>query len=107
MEKNEMNELYEDVFRKVGNLTAKSQVLQAVVNVAMDNMKIHEGMLPTMEDNGAAVLLLISAFFPEEFEFRKAQLEREADEKRERTAKFVADHIQRHIDFAVSTQEGE
>ena len=102
-----MTEIDENMVKSIGNLTAKAQVLQAVVNVAMEKMKLLEGALPTMEDNGAAVLLLISAFFPEEFEFRKAQLEREADEKRERAAKVVADHIQRHIDFAVSTQEGE
>lgn len=102
-----MTEIDENMVKSIGNLTAKAQVLQAVVNVAMDKMKLLEGALPTMEDNGAAVLLLISAFFPEEFDFRKAQLEREADEKRERAAKVVADHIQRHIDFAVSTQEGE
>lgn len=102
-----MTEIDENMVKSIGNLTAKAQVLQAVVNVAMEKMKILEGALPTMEDNGAAVLLLISAFFPEEFDFRKAQLEREADEKRERAAKVVADHIQRHIDFAVSTQEGE
>ena len=102
-----MTEIDENMVKSIGNLTAKSQVLQAVVNVAMEKMKLFEGALPTMEDNGAAILLLISAFFPEEFEFRKAQLKREADEKRERAAKVVADHIQRHIDFAVSTQEGE
>lgn len=102
-----MTEIDENMVKSIGNLTAKAQVLQAVVNIAMEKMKLLEGALPTMEDNGAAVLLLISAFFPEEFEFRKAQLEREADEKRERAAKVVADHIQRHIDFAVSTQEGE
>ena len=102
-----MTEIDENMVKSIGNLTAKAQVLQAVVNVAMEKMKLLEGALPTMEDNGAAVLLLISAFFPEEFDFRKAQLEREADEKRERAAKVVADHIQRHIDFAVSTQEGE
>ena len=102
-----MTEIDENMVKSIGNLTAKAQVLQAVVNVAMDKMKLLEGALPTMEDNGAAVLLLISAFFPEEFEFRKAQLEREAEEKRNRAAKAVADHIQRHIDFAVSTQEGE
>jgi len=102
-----MAEIDENMVKSIGNLTAKAQVLQAVVNIAMEKMKLLEGALPTMEDNGAAVLLLISAFFPEEFDFRKAQLEREAEEKRNRAAKVVADHIQRHIDFAVSTQEGE
>ena len=102
-----MAEIDENMVKSIGNLTAKAQVLQAVVNIAMEKMKLLEGALPTMEDNGAAVLLLISAFFPEEFDFRKAQLEREAEEKRNRAEKVVAEHIQRHIDFAVSTQEGE
>lgn len=107
MEKNEMNELYEDVFRKVGNLTAKSQVLQAVVNVAMDKMRLDgsKDYFPIMEDSGAAVLLLISAFFPEEYDFRKAQLEREKET--EKNSSVIADHIKRHIDNAIKTQEGE
>ena len=105
MENREMNELYEDVLRKVGNLSARSQVLQAIINTSLDNMVLVESGLSEMKDNGRAVLLIIKAFFDEEYDFREAQLQREKEASLNK--KPVADHIQRHIDFAVSTQEGE
>lgn len=105
MENREMNELYEDVLRKVGNLSARSQVLQAIINTSLDNMVLVESGLSEMKDNGRAVLLIIKAFFDEEYDFREAQLEREKEMEKNTSA--VADHIKRHIDFAVSTQEGE
>ena len=101
----EITEFNEDVFRKVGNMAARSQVLQAIINTALDNMVLVESGLSEMKDNGRAVLLIIKAFFDEEYDFREAQLQREAET--EKAASVVADHIKRHIDFAVSTQEGE
>ena len=101
----EITEFNEDVFRKVGNMAARSQVLQAIINTALDNMVLVESGLSEMKDNGRAVLLIIKAFFDEEYDFREAQLQREAETEKE--ASVVAEHIKRHIDFAVSTQEGE
>ena len=103
----EITEFNEDVFRKVGNMAARSQVLQAIINTSLDNMVLVESGLSEMKDNGRAVLLIIKAFFDEEYDFREAQLEREAETETEKEASVVADHIKRHIDFAVSTQEGE
>ena len=109
----EITEFNEDVFRKVGNMAARSQVLQAIINTALDNMVLVESGLSEMKDNGRAVLLIIKAFFDEEYDFREAQLERENEAMLSRameaneSAKGVADHIKRHIDYAVSTQEGE
>ena len=101
----EITEFNEDVFRKVGNMAARSQVLQAIINTALDNMVLVESGLSEMKDNGRAVLLIIKAFFGEEYDFREAQLEREKETEKNTSA--IADHIKRHIDFAVSTQEGE
>lgn len=103
----EITEFNEDVFRKVGNMAARSQVLQAIINTSLDNMVLVESGLSEMKDNGRAVLLIIKAFFDEEYDFREAQLQREAETETEKAASVVADHIKRHIDFAVSTQEGE
>ena len=109
----EITEFNEDVFRKVGNMAARSQVLQAIINTALDNMVLVERGLSEMKDNGRAELLIIKAFFDEEYDFREAQLERENEAMLSRameaneSAKGVADHIKRHIDYAVSTQEGE
>lgn len=66
----------------LGRLLTKANVLQAIVNVALDRTKIslHGGDV-LMDDDGRAVLLLISAFFEEEYGFRIAQLKAELDGK--------------------------
>jgi len=105
-----MNNNEENIVRSYGKAMAKAQILDAIVSVALDKMCFVSNadcMLPTIEDDGFIVLMMIKAFFPEEYDFRIAQLKREKDAEAEKAAKVVADHIQRHIDFAVSTQEGE
>lgn len=66
----------------LGKLLTKANVLQAIVNVALDRTKISlYGGDVLMDDDGRAVLLLISAFFEEEYGFRIAQLKAELDGK--------------------------
>lgn len=72
----------EERIAKMGRLLTKANILQAFVNIALDNTKIssYDGA-PYMSDNGKAVLLLISAFFEEEYSFRIAQLKEEKEGK--------------------------
>lgn len=67
----------------LGRLLTKANVLQAIVNVALDETRL-DNYDDTfyMKDNGKAVLLLISAFFDEEYDFRIAQLKAEREEKK-------------------------
>ena len=72
----------EERIAKMGRLLTKANVLQAIVNVALDRTKISlYGGDVLMDDDGRAVLLLISAFFEEEYGFRIAQLKAELEEK--------------------------
>ena len=67
----------------LGKLLTKANVLQAIVNVALSKTRLdrYDDIL-YMEDNGKSVLLLISAFFEEEYGFRIAQLKAEREEKK-------------------------
>ena len=67
----------------LGRLLTKANVLQAIVNVALSEVRLdnYDDTL-YMKDNGKAVLLLISAFFEEEYDFRIAQLKAEREEKK-------------------------
>ena len=65
----------------LGRLLTKANVLQAIVNVALSETRLDRyDHTVYMKDNGKAVLLLISAFFEEEYGFRIAQLEAERKE---------------------------
>ena len=80
-----MTETDENMVRSYGKAIAKAQVLDALVNVALENMILSSNdgaRLPIMKEAGASVLLLIKAFFPEEYDFKEAQLEREREEAR-------------------------
>ena len=75
-------DIEEERIAKMGRLLTKANVLQAIVNVALDNTKISSYDDETyLSDNGKAVLLLISAFFEEEYSFRIAQLKAEKEGK--------------------------
>lgn len=67
----------------LGRLLTKANVLQAIVNVVLSETRLdrYDDAL-YMKDNGKAVLLLISAFFEEEYDFRIAQLKAEREEKK-------------------------
>lgn len=67
----------------LGRLLTKANVLQAIVNVALSETRLdsYDDVL-YLKDNGRAVLLLISAFFEEEYGFRVAQLKAEREEKK-------------------------
>lgn len=71
----------EERIAKMGRLLTKANVLQAIVNIALDNTELSYDGTPYMNDNGKSVLLLISAFFDEEYSFRIAQLKAELEEK--------------------------
>lgn len=76
-------DIEEERIAKMGRLLTKANVLQAIVNVALDRTKISlYGGDVLMDDDGRAVLLLISAFFEEEYDFRIAQLKEEREEKK-------------------------
>ena len=80
-----MTETDENMVRSYGKAIAKAQVLDALVNVALEQMMLSSSdgaRLPIMKEAGASVLLLIKAFFPEEYDFKEAQLEREREEAR-------------------------
>lgn len=67
---------------RMGRLLTKANVLQAIVNVALDETRLDNyNDTLYMKDNGKAVLLLISAFFDEEYSFRIAQLKAEKEGK--------------------------
>ena len=70
---------------KLGRLLTKANVLQAIVNLALDEATLDNQIKDrlVMKDGGRAVLLLISAFFEEEYGFRLEGLKREEEEKRE------------------------
>ena len=75
-------DIEEERIAKMGRLLAKANILQAFVNIALDHTKISTyGGDVLMDDDGRAVLLLISAFFEEEYNFRVAQLKAELEEK--------------------------
>lgn len=80
-----MTEIDENMVKSYGKAIAKAQVLDALVNVALENMilsSIDGSRLPVMKEAGASVLMLIKAFFPEEYDFKEAQLQREREEAR-------------------------
>lgn len=72
----------EERIAKMGRLLTKANILQAFVNIALDYAELSYDGTPYMIDNGKSVLLLISAFFEEEYGFRIAQLKAECDEKK-------------------------
>lgn len=74
-------DIEEERIAKMGRLLTKANILQAFVNVALDNAELSYDGTPYMIDNGKSVLLLISAFFEEEYFFRIAQLKAEREEK--------------------------
>lgn len=88
-----MTETDENMVKSYGKAIAKAQVLDALVNVALENMMLSSSdgaRLPIMKEAGASVLLLIKAFFPEEYDFKEAQLERECGTReRERQEKIA------------------
>ena len=80
-----MTDTDENMVKSYGKAIAKAQVLDALVNVALENMILSSTdgtRLPVMKEAGASVLLLIKAFFPEEYDFKEAQLERAREEER-------------------------
>ena len=75
-------DIEEERIAKMGRLLTKANILQAFVNIALDHTKITTyGGDVLMDDDGRAVLLLISAFFEEEYSFRVAQLKAEKEGK--------------------------
>ena len=76
-------DIEEERIARMGRLLTKANVLQAIVNVALDETRLdnYDDTL-YMKDNGKAVLLLVSAFFDEEYSFRIAQLKAEREEKK-------------------------
>lgn len=68
----------DDLILKIGKLHANAAILQAIVDVALDTAELGEDGRLKLTDGGSAVLLLISAFFFEEYGFRVEQLKREA-----------------------------
>lgn len=76
-------DIEEERVAKMGRLLTKANVLQAIVNVALSETRLdnYDDAL-YLKDDGKAVLLLISAFFEEEYDFRIAQLKAERDEKK-------------------------
>lgn len=88
-----MTETDENMVKSYGKAIAKAQVLDALVNVALENMILSStdgARLPVMKEAGASVLMLIKAFFPEEYDFKEAQLKRERETiERERGEKLV------------------
>lgn len=71
----------EERIAKMGRLLTKANILQAIVNVALDNTELSYDGTPYMIDNGKSVLLLISAFFEEEYCYRILQLKTEKEGK--------------------------
>lgn len=88
-----MTDTDENMVKSYGKAIAKAQVLDALVNVALENMILSSTdgtRLPVMKEAGASVLLLIKAFFPEEYDFKEAQLRRERETiERKREEKLV------------------
>lgn len=72
--------LTDDLILKIGKLHANAAILQAIVDVALDTAELDDVGRLKLTDGGSAALLLISAFFFEEYDFRVAQLKREAEE---------------------------
>lgn len=72
--------LTDDLISKIGKLHANAAILQAIVDVALDTAGLDEDGGLVLKDNGRAVLLLVAAFFFEEYDFRVAQLKREKED---------------------------
>lgn len=95
-----MTDTDENMVKSYGKAIAKAQVLDALVNVALENMILSSTdkmALPIMRDAGASVILLIKAFFPEEYDFKEAQLKRERDEVEEKKREEIREFLSKRV----------